>query len=288
MVSRFDGSPAQNTLLRFTYSTSTKRYTLDAGFPVNIAGGGTEALTIAKDSTGALWIAYTLGSQVWVNRSAGSDTAWGTPFVIPVPEGTSVAADDIAAVVTMPGAIGVFWSNQANDTDYFALHSDGAAPNDPASWHLEVAARGSRVADDHMNLKLASDGRLFVAMKTSRTSADATLIGLLVRSASGTWSPVQPVVTVTYQPTRPQCVLDESAGRIYVVYSAFESAVYVKTSSLATIGFPAGIGTPLISSASTTNINNPSTTKQRIDGTTGLVVLASTPATHRYWHGKLP
>ena len=36
MVSRFAGTPAQNRLLRYTYTTA-RRYQLDPGFPVEIA-----------------------------------------------------------------------------------------------------------------------------------------------------------------------------------------------------------------------------------------------------------
>ena len=85
-------------------------------------------------------------------------------------------------MVALPGKIGIFWSNQLTDKDYFAVHTDGAPDSD---WSLEIAAAGSRFADDHFNMKLASDGRLFVAMKTSQDGANGqTLIGLLVRAAS--------------------------------------------------------------------------------------------------------
>jgi hypothetical protein len=287
MASRFGGSAPQNRLLRYSYVPASHTWTLDAGFPVNITGGGTEALTLAKDSTGSLWIAYTLNSRVWVNRTQGSDTAWGTPFVVPVSEGTTVNADDIAAVVALSGKIGVFWSNQSNDTDYFAVHGDSMPTSDPAAWRLEVAVRGTNLADDHMNLKLASDGRLFAVVKTSLTASDTTLIGLLVRSASGTWSPLYPVVTTNFEPTRPQCLLNEVDRRVYVFYSTHETSINYKTSSMDTIAFPGGAGTPIMASPTITGINNPTTTKQQVNATTRIVVVGSTPATRRYWHASL-
>jgi hypothetical protein len=116
--------------------------------------------------------------------------------VLPVPEGTTVGVDDIAAVVALPGAIGVFWNSHVTSSFYFAVHADGLPATDPAAWRLEVATRSSNVADDHMNLKVAPDGRVFAVVKTDRTGPDATTIGLLVRSTSGVWSPLYKVASL--------------------------------------------------------------------------------------------
>jgi hypothetical protein len=113
------------------------------------------------------------------------------------------------------------------------------------------------------------------------------LIGLLVRSAAGTWSPIHPVVITNFEPTRPQCLLNEVDRRVYVFYSVNETAIHMKTSSMDTIAFPSGGGTPLISSPTTSGINNPTTTKQQVNATTGIVVVASTPTTRRYWHASI-
>jgi hypothetical protein len=279
------GSPKQNRLLRFTYLPSAKTYLLDTGFPVNIPGGGTEALTLAKDSTGTLWIAYTLSNRVFVaNSVGGNDTQWSTPFVVPVSAGTTVDSDDIAGVVALQGKIGVFWSNQATTKDYFAVHTDGASPTSASAWTEEIAGQGGAFADDHMNLKLAGDGRLFAAVKTSYTSSSDTLVGLLVRSRSGVWSPLYPVDTVSDDPTRPQCFLDEGRGLVYVFYSYNHAAIYYKASSMNTIAFPSGAGTPFIKNSSVTDINNVTGTKQNVSTSTGLLVVASSPSTTSYWH----
>jgi hypothetical protein len=285
VVSRGTSSGKRNRVLRYSYTPASGAYTLDAGFPVNIAGGGTEAMTIAKDSTGRLWVAYTLGKKVLVNRTVGDDTQWGSPFTVPVSQGTSVHADDIAGVEVLPGAIGVFWSNQRTDAFYFAVHDDTAAPT--TGWRLEIPARGGKVADDHFNLKLAPDGRLFVAVKTSATSSSASLIGLLVRAPQGTWSPLHQVATVGVHSTRPTCLLDEVRRRIYVFYSPNESGIYYKSTDIDAIRFPSGIGTVFIDSNSTSDINNPTTTKQNVTPSTGIVVVASSPGGRSYWHNML-
>ena len=70
-------------LWRFSYNATTKTYTRDAGFPVDVNAAKTETLVIDRDSTGRLWATWTLGNQVYVNHTTTSDTAWGTPYVIP-------------------------------------------------------------------------------------------------------------------------------------------------------------------------------------------------------------
>jgi len=281
MVSRFQPAPSECRLYRFAYHAGAQVWSLDPGFPVDVPGGATEALTVAKDSTGRLWIAFTLNDRVWVAHTQGSDAQWSAPFVLPVPEGTTVNFDDVAAVVALPGKIGVFWSNQATDRDYFAVHADGAPPG---AWTLEVPAAGGNVADDHFNLKVASDGRLFVAMKTSRTAPGATLIGLLVRAPSGAWSPVHPVVTTDFNPTRAQLLLDEVQRRAYLFYSPQHATIHYKTTDLDAIAFPGGVGTAFIAKPGVADVNDPTTTKQNVDPATGLVVLASDFASGRRYH----
>jgi hypothetical protein len=286
IASRIDGGSA-NRLYRYGYAVDTRTWVADAGFPVDIPGAGTESLTIAKDSTGMLWVAFTLESRVFVSHTLGDDALWVPPFVVPVPEGTTVHFDDIAGVQALDGQIGVFWSNQLAQADYFAVHTDGRLPADPTAWQVEVAVAGRKVADDHFNMKLASDGRLFVSIKTSRNSGDNTLIGLLVRSPVGVWSPLHQVSASEFGTTRPTCVLDEVAGRIHVFFSAGRAGIQMKTSDLDTIAFPSGPGTPFIASAAGDEINNATGSKQGMDATSGLVILASSPSRNTYWHNRL-
>lgn len=287
IASRFGGTPAQNRLLRYSYNSFGRTYALDAGFPVSIPGGGAETITIAKDSRGTLWIAYTLGRRVLESHTLGSDTAWSTPAVLPVSEGTTVGADDIAAVVALPSAIGVFWNSHVTSSFYFAVHTDGLSASDPAAWRVEVATRSANVADDHMNLKVAPDGRVFVVVKTDRTGPDATTIGLLVRAPDGTWSPLYKVANLAVDPSRAQCLIDVSSRRVFVFYSAHSSGIFYKASDMDTIAFSEGIGIPFMTSAATGDLNNPTTTKQNVTAATGIAVVGSSPSTRRYWHNTI-
>ncbi len=293
MASRFAGNPAQARLLRFSYHAGAQSWSLNPGFPAPMPGGGTEALTLAKDSTATLWIAYTRNNTVFLARTLGNDTTWSVPFALPTAEATNLYFDDIAGIVALPGQIGVFWSNQNAKKDYFAVHTDGTPATDAAAWRIEVAGTGGAFADDHFNVQVAGDGRVFAAVKTSYTSASQPLMGLLVRSTTGTWSPLYPVGTVAQNPTRPRCLLDEVSRRVYVFYSAFQNNIYYKSSDMDAIAFPTGGGTQFMvannrQDPGTDGINNPTSTKQSIDPTTGLVVIAATPETARYWHNEIP
>src|SRR5829696_2518017 len=75
------GNPAR--LFRYSYDAAAASYALDAGFPIAISDYSSETLTIDRDSTGRLWATWVQGSQVYVNKTGGSDDAWGTPFALP-------------------------------------------------------------------------------------------------------------------------------------------------------------------------------------------------------------
>jgi hypothetical protein len=287
VYSRQPAAGFPSRLYRFSYNATTKTYTLDAGFPVAINNMRSETLVIDRDTTGRLWATWIQSQKVYVNRTTGSDTSWGTPFVLPV-AGTSVAADDISSVIAFgPGRIGVMWSNQATSAMYFATHVDGAA--DTVWEPSRTAIQGPNNADDHINLKsLQSDGgaRVFAAVKTSLTSANAPLIMLLVRDpANGDWTSY-PVGRVSDHQTRPIVLLDTTHRIIHVFLTAPESggAIYEKTSPIDAISFAQGLGTPVIVDASNPGLNNATSTKQAVDSSTGLVVLAANDSTMRYWH----
>ncbi|WP_299701337.1 T9SS type A sorting domain-containing protein [uncultured Pontibacter sp.] len=119
----------------------------------------------------------------------------------------------------MPGKIGVLWSNQNTDRWGFKTHTDGASPS---SWSAdEVPASqsaldvGYGMADDHMNLKVASDGTLYCAIKTGYNDEAYPLIGLLVRRPNGVWDDLYDVSRIG---TTPIVVLNEEAGKLRVVY----------------------------------------------------------------------
>jgi len=287
------GAPSANPLdwsrlYQYSYDSSAKTYNLDPGFPITVSQGTAEAMTVAKDSTGRLWVSYVESNTVLINHSLSSDLDWGTPFALPFADAANLNADDISAMIAFPGSkIGVMWSNQNDKKMHFAVHLDGDADT---TWQAEETAlpgpgcTGS-CADDHINLKsvqVDSTGRVFAAIKTSLTASNAPLIMLLVRDENGNWDS-NVFGRVTDGHTRPIVLLDEEHSLIYMFATA-SGVIYYKTTDLNNIQFPLGVGTPFIQSSTDTSVNNASSTKQNVNSTTGLLVIAGDDATKYYLH----
>ena len=272
-------------LLRFSYLPDKKSYRLDPGFPAKIAGGSSESITLAKDSTGELWVTYTRFGRVFLNRTLGADDAWGKPFMLPDPA-AAVDSDDTSAVIAFGGSrVGVLWSNQKERAFYFAVHDDAAADR---TWHTEVAyghgvgGCSTGCANDHISMRALPDGRLFAAVKTANRLPDQPFIVVLARDRRGWTSHNAGVVEELH--TRPLIVLDDERMLLHLLTVVPEEggAVYCRTTDINNVVFRRGLGTPWLSGGG--RINNPSSTKQTVNSTSGLVVLASDEASKHYWY----
>jgi Concanavalin A-like lectin/glucanases superfamily len=286
------GNPSR--LYRYTYDAATNTYMPDAGFPVAINDTSTETLVIDKDSTGTLWATWAQDNTVQVAHTVGgNDQAWSSPLTPPVSGANNLASDDISSLVAFGGnRIGVMWSNQTASAVFFAIHVDGTADTE---WEASrTAIQGPNHADDHVNLRsLQGDdsGRVFAVVKTSlndlpNPNPNAPLVMVLVRNpASGDWSS-SVFGRVRDDHTRPIMVLDKEHGVVHVFATAPVNggAIYEKSSPFGSISFPDGLGTPVIRDAASPHMNNATSTKQSVDSTTGLVVMATNDTTERYWH----
>lgn len=280
---------ARARVLRFSYDPASRTYALDGGFPVTIAEGGMEALVLAKDTTGKLWVTYTQDEQVYVNRTLEDDLTWGEPFIVPT-RGAGVTSDDISAVVAFGTKIGVMWSNQRDGAFYFATHRDGE-PDD--AWKSGLAVKRPNIADDHLSLKVGPDGRVYAAVKTSLDEAqdkdlDAPLVLLLTRGHDGSWGS-QVVSRVRDGQTRPIVQIDEASRSLYVFATApccEGGAIYYKKANLKDTFFRKGPGVPFIQSTTDAYIDDAVSTKQNIVGGMGLVVLASDLNSGYYLHNS--
>jgi hypothetical protein len=282
-------------LSRFSYDASTRTYSLDPGFPATVHNGSTESITLAKDSTGELWVTYTQvapdnSNQAYVAHSVGSDDVWSAPIPLPTPA-ASVNYDDISSIIAFQGnKIGVMWSNQDDRKFYFAVHNDG----DPdTSWQTEVAYGGgvagcsAGCANDHISLK-ADNGLIYAGVKTANKNDGQPFIVLLVRDLAGNWTS-NVFGTVEQLHTRPLVLIDDEHRELYLftVEPEVGGSIYYKATSLDNISFAPGEGTLFIKSGGDTDISNPTSTKQNLNSTTGLVVLASANANGHYWHNYL-
>lgn len=291
-------------VLVYRYSFNGTAYSLDTGFPTTVTHGKPEAMVLDRDSTGKLWITYTAGNNgtgrsVFVAHTTSSDTTWGAPYVLPVPDADNLAADDISTIVAYGGSsgrsIGVLYSNQNDETLSFAIHRDGDG-DAAADWNRIVLTSGPKVPDDHLSIKsLMSDdsGRVFAVVKTSlndKSPVNGADPLIVLYRLSGTSFSSSTVWTVADSVTRGILVLD-SENRNAHVFGASPccsgGAAYMKSSSYDSPAFSSGLGTPLISLASDPKVNNVTSTKQEVDSTSGLLVAASDDSTRFYVHNFL-
>ena len=204
--------PVSGTYKLWTKRTSTVGITLDKGV---------ETATIDIDGNGRMWLASAGVTDINVRWSDAPYSNWSSPITI----ATGVDDDDICAVIALPKErrIGVLWSNQVTKRFGFKTHDDGA---DPAVWSEDEAPAsqsaldvGSGMADDHLNMALASDGTLYCAAKTSYDVKGYPKIILLIRRPSGAWENLH---EVSQFGTRPIVILNETIGKIRIVYSSQE------------------------------------------------------------------
>lgn len=253
------------SLVSIEYVSATTTYQLWSArpTPTAISLPDSETATIDVDSTGRMWLATENGSNVNVHHSVSPYSTFSAPITL----ANNIGSDDIAAIIAMPGnRVGVLWSNQSTQQFGFRIRNDA---DDPATWGPDEApaseATGA-VADDHLNLKVAPDGTLFAAIKTSYDAAGMTRIGLLVRRATGVW---EPLYSVSNTGTRGIALLNDSTNKVRVVYTSSEGSgnILYRESDTSTIAF--GPVQTLMSGS----LNNPTSTKA--NWSSDVVVLAA-------------
>ena len=286
-------------LLRYTYDPSTGRYSLDSGFPVTIAEGGMEAITLAKAEDGELWATYTQDTKdgglrrVYVTHTKANDaSSWVEPFIPPL-RGTTVTTDDVSSVVAFGNKIGLMWGNQYDESGksgyYFAVHEDGE-PDE--AWQPDNPVMGPGTVNDHINLKADSKGRVFAATKNRRDrinrDLDAPYGVLWVRDLEGTWtSHVYSKVGDFY--TRSLVLIDEGRNDLYIFATSPTCSggkIYYKSTDLDDISFEDGQGTLIMQGAGGLKIGDATSTKQNLEGDMEPMVVASS-TTGRYYYNLL-
>jgi hypothetical protein len=134
--------------------------------------------------------------------------------------------------------------------------------------------------------------RLFVALRTgqdptAKSSPLAPEVILMILEPDGSWTNVQ-VARKKDNLVHPVVVFDVDNRLVYIIAATSNTGQIVyKRSHLETVGFEAGVGDPLIASPADAAVGNATTTKQDVDGTSGLVVLAADDTSGRYLHGAV-
>ncbi|QHL86021.1 T9SS type A sorting domain-containing protein [Nibribacter ruber] len=202
-------------------------------------GQGGETATLDIDNAGRMWIAYDTPGEMNVRWSDSPYSTWSDPIVV----ASRIAEDDICGIIALPtqNKIAVFWSNQRTESFGMKTHITGASPTTwsedelPASQYAQHVGAG--FADDHINMAVASDGTLYCAVKTGYDTPGYDKLALLVRRPNGTWD--SPYQVTELEGTRPIVLLNETIGRIRVVYTSHESGgdILYKESAIGTISF---------------------------------------------------
>ena len=294
----------------------------------NVSRGGSQTVTIALDSTGDLWTAFLNNDQVLYSKSDDGGVTWAAAAQLPAQAGNSIVADavddenDSTAVIAFgagsANTIGIAWSDQdglpapSDNGFYFATINAGDDPTVGGNWttvQLPTLVATSQNADGHINLKTTSDGSVYMAGKTTTdtalcaTNKDKVLYEFFARTPAGSWS-AHLLGTVGDCNTRAQIVISEQLDTAYAFLTAPNGGgiVYRKSAPLSgpeAYNFRGAAdqtlqpGTPFIKSLTETLIDDPSTTKQVVTSTTGIVVLANnltrvgTPNAKYYLHNEM-
>ena len=187
------------------------RWTVAGNLPV-------ETATIARDGTGHWWIAAPVSREVLVWNSPDA-VAWSAPHVI----GKGMDQDDICAVTTLRGGVGVIWSDQRAGAVYFRRHRDSRPPD---QWDdPETAEAGNRTADDHINTALTADGTLWVATKNSVDAVGKPQHVLRLRSPEGRWRNISyAILGKELAPSRPIVAVAPDLTTVYYGHTIYDAA----------------------------------------------------------------
>lgn len=234
-------------LMSLEYDAEQENYKLwsvrAARVPI-LLDSGAETATIDIDTRGRMWLASDdttdFGTcNIKVRWSEYPYANWSEPITL----ANNVHHDDIGAVIAFPqtGQIGVIWSNQNTKRWGFRLHNDS---DEPENWSEdEVPSSQSAIdfgeggmTDDHMNLKVSTDGTLYCAIKTGWDEIGYPRLALLIRRPSGAWDHLY---EVSQSGTRPILILQEGTNKMRIVYAARENGgdILYRESLLSEIAF---------------------------------------------------
>ena len=301
----FSENTAAIRFYRLQYNTASDTYVLDVGFPKTLetrnaaevaaaAPVGSGPATLARDSTGKLWVVFNRANQVRYLTSATGAT-WSTPArQLPV-QGNDMDPLDVAAVTAVGSdGIGILWSNQAvaDDAFYFARHADADAEDTWQARETALSMAGGFTSDEQFSLKTTPSGDVLAAVHTRRDNVSPSIpsdpiVALLERSGGGVWTSHTVTNVSTGQVGRPVVVVDGDAAKaeVFLVDPVGGGIVYRRSATLATLNFGASaLGTPVIESTADPNVKNPTSSKAATATATGIIVEAEDKSTRRYLH----
>ncbi len=274
----------------FGFDPATERWTLKPDFPVTISAAGVSSSLIERAADGTLWVAWIEGGRLAVTHTTTDDHRWVAPYR-PAVAGTATAGSntgtDQVGMVAVGGGVVLLWSNGDDEAVFATSHRDG--DGDDLWAPATTVLKGLRLADNHVNVKALPDGRLFAAIKTSLDTVPAAQPGwdqvLLLDRQGDAWASQQ-FGQIRDKHTRPIVVLDTADSEVLVFATSPTrgGAIYMKHARFDNLNFAIGQGIPALATAAATDLNDATSTRQAVDATSGLVVLASDEAAGRYVH----
>jgi hypothetical protein len=284
VVSRLGDDTLQ--YVRLTFDPAAGEYRAGTA-RVATAGGGNAAPTVAKDSTGRLWVGYANGRFVALTYSDDGVTWADTVPMATLGDGSN---PEVAAVIAFDDQVGLMWSDQTHGSFAFATHRDG---DPPKAWTREKALTGEGEIDNHISIVgVPGDAgtTLYAAVKTSKGDKgepeNDVLIKILVRSPAGTWSQV-PAATVADRLTDPLLQVDPRRQILYMFAATRKGDIVEKKASLDGLTFDEGIG-DLFVLGNGGQLFDPTGTKDAIDRESGLVIVAHDAVRKTYRHAEAP
>ena len=273
---------------QFDYDRAAGQFVIEPDLPLTLTAAGVDTPVLARESTGVLWLAYVDQTGLTLRHTMGDVWHWSAAAQ---PAFAGADGQVRAAAMTADGSqVTVVWNRVADDTLRVGVHADGA---DPGTWTTaETTVAGLRDAPGGLSIRTDGHKRLFVALETvpdrsSNASSLAPGAIVMIRDADGTWSSAQ-LGRVKDHLTRPVLALDEGHGiLVAVAFAGGSGTITYKQSRLDRVSFESGRGADLVVSSTDTGLRNPTSTKQPIDLTTGLVVLGADDQTGHYAHGWL-
>jgi PKD repeat protein len=282
------GAGAGGQVLRYSYNATTRTYALDAGFPVTINDARSESLGLARDSAGTLWATWTADGNVFETHTLGGDDAsWSAPALLPFTSATGLDPEDVSAAVAFDGKVALLWTDRVAGEIGCVVRADTDAPT---TWLLENALSAPGAVSDTLDVA-TSAGRLYVA-----TTTPAGALRLVRRDVGlagiGSWS-LHTVTDAATGLSQPIVLVDETQQLLRVFATGASptggsalggGVIYEKSAPLATLAFGPGKGSVVLQDGQNAAMGRASSTRQPLNATSGLVVVASNELSQRGWH----
>jgi hypothetical protein len=280
-------SDASLSYVRLSFDAAAREYQVAPPVLITTRGSNAEA-TIAEDAAGALWVGYATATNVVVTPSDDGGRTWGRSVLLASDPNGQVP--ETASLVAYDDRVGILWSDQATGSFEFASHRAG---DDPTVWAREVARSGPGEAGNHISLVTVPgepSDTLVAAVRTSHgtpgepADAAAAQLEALIRVPGGQWSAV-PISTVAEGLEAPVLQVDEATRTLHV-FASRDGAIVTKAAPLDAISFEPGTGDVFVNGTGA-KLSDPTVSKDPADARSGLVVLASDPASQAYRHAEM-